>query len=474
MTLEQRYKDIYPLLEKSNQEHLVRFWGELDNKQKENLLCDLESLDFCRIGQWVEQYVKKENPLEVPTDIGAAEYYPAKPSADEKELYEQAYKLGEQIISQGKVGAFVVAGGQGTRLGFGGPKGNFPISPIKNKTLFQIFGETILAAAKKYNTTIPWYIMTSPLNHAETVDTFKANNYFGLDAANVFMFTQGTMPNFDFDGKIFPAAKDELAKSPDGHGGSLKALYQSKAVEDMKNRGVEYLSYFQVDNPLIKIIDPLFIGLHAKNDAGMSSKALIKAYPEEKVGNFCLSGGRITVIEYSDLTKEQAYQTDEKGELLFRLGSIAIHIISRSFIEQLNADGFALPMHKAIKAIPYIDNNGKTINPDSPNGVKLETFVFDALPLSEKSIILETLREEEFAPVKNADGLDSPKTSKQMMINRAATWLRQAGAAVPQTDNGEVDAVIEISPLFAISEKDVATKKEQLPEIKAGESVYIG
>lgn len=245
--------------------------------------------------------------------------------------------------------AFVVAGGQGTRLGFNGPKGDFPISPVKNKTLFQIFAEYIAAASKKYQIACQWYIMASPLNLVRTKEIFRSNQHYGLEPENVFIFRQGTMPNFSIDGRILLADKAELSCSPDGHGGSLKALYQSRAIEDMKRRGVEFISYFQVDNPLINIFDPLFIGLHALDNAEMSSRTVIMADPFEKVGNFCLADGRLTVIEYSDLPDELAERQNRDGSQTFKLGSIAIHIINRTFVEKLNNDGFALPLHRAVK-----------------------------------------------------------------------------------------------------------------------------
>lgn len=449
------------------------FWDELDEMDKENLVSQIQKLDFAQIPKWVEQYVKKDNPIEVPTEFEPAPYYPAEPKDSDEQLYSKAKQHGEELIKAGKVAAFVVAGGQGTRLGFGGPKGNFPVSPIKNKTLFAIFGETILAAQKKYHTTIPWYIMTSPINHEQTIEALEKGAYFGLNKNDVFVFQQGTMPNFDFDGKIFLSGKSEIAKSPDGHGGSLKALYDSGAIYDMKKRGIEHLSYFQVDNPLVKIIDPLFIGLHALEGAGMSSKTLLKAYPTEKVGNFCLVDGRVTVIEYSDLPDQQANRKNPDGSLVFSLGSIAIHVLSREFVEQLNSEGFALPFHKAIKKIPFIDQNGKNVEPAKPNGVKLETFVFDALPLSDKSIILETLRDQEFAPVKNAEGVDSPEVTRKMMTARAAKWLEAAGVNIPKTPDGQIDCVIEMSPLFAIDPEDVAIKKDKLPIIEKGKEIYI-
>jgi UDP-N-acetylglucosamine/UDP-N-acetylgalactosamine diphosphorylase len=282
------------------------------------------------------------------------------------------------------------------------------------------------------------------------------------------------MPNFAFDGKILLADKGVLATSPDGHGGSLKALAQSEALADMKKRGIEYLSYWQVDNPLVYVIDPLFVGLHAMDGAQMSSKALLKSGPLEKVGNFCLVDGKVTVIEYSDLPDEQAHRKNPDGTLVFELGSIGIHIISTSFIDKLNAGGdFGLPFHKAIKKIPHIDAAGNPVNPDKPNGVKLETFVFDALPLAKKSVILQTIRSEEFAPVKNATGVDSAEVTHQMMIDRAAAWLESAGVKVPRKPDGKPDCVLEMSPAFALFKEDVKDKTAKVSIIKPGLSVYL-
>ena len=241
----------------------------------------------------------------------------------------------------------------------------------------------------------------------------------------------------------------------------------------MTNRGVEILSYWQVDNPLINPIDPLFIGLHDLDQSEMSSKALKKTGPFEKVGNFCLVNGKVTVIEYSDLPDELAQETHPDGSLKFELGSIGIHLINRTFIESLNADGFSLPIHRAVKKIPHIDKLGQPAIPSKPNGVKLETFVFDALPLARKSIILETSRAEEFAPIKNAQGVDSAESSRLMMIERAARWLESAGVSIPRTSKGKVDCILEISPGFALSPDDIREKVDKIPVIKPGDRIYL-
>ena len=475
MDVQRHYEKARQLLNSHNQSHLLKFWPELDITQRKKLLTRIENLDFENIDRWIEKYVKNSSASPIPTNISPAPVYPATPSDTRQRLdYDKARETGRGLIASGKVAAFIVAGGQGTRLGYDGPKGNFPISPIRKKTLFRIFAETILAAGKKYNYPLAWYIMTSPINHTVTMEIFERNDYFGLDKKNVFVFRQGTMPNFDLDGRILLSAKDDIACSPDGHGGSLRALYTSGALEDMKSRGIEFISYFQVDNPLINIFDTLFIGLHSRCGAQMSSKALTKATAKEKVGNFCLADGKITVIEYSDLPDELTEKRNPDGTVVFSLGSIAIHIINVSFIEQLNSEGFALPIHRAVKKIPYLDENGKMVTPQEPNGIKLETFVFDALPLGEKSIILETLRSEEFAPVKNAEGADSPEVTRRMMIERAAGWLKSAGIDIPTKPDGSVDCDIEIAPSFAIIKEDVLDKKNLVPKpIKPAQQLYL-
>ena len=449
----------------------MAFWEKLDKGQRQDLLAQIQRLDIEKIDVWVKKFIKNPVSDAIRGDfVPAMSYHPAPVGPQQQRKYAEAVKLGKELISAGKVAAFVVAGGQGTRLGFEGPKGNYPISPIMNKTLFRIFAESIAAASKKYQADCPWYVMTSPLNYDQAREIFRLNNNYALDDKDVFIFQQGTLPNFSPDGKILLADKANIACSPDGHGGSLRALYQSGALDDMKRRGVEFLSYWQVDNPLINIFDPLFIGLHVLDQAEMSSKALIKSGPKEKVGNFCLVDGRVTVIEYSDLPDELAEKRNPDGSLVFELGSIAIHIINRAFVEKLNGDDFSLPLHKAVKKIQHIDEEGNTVK---SKGIKLESFVFDALPLASKSVILQTVRSEEFAPTKNATGVDSVESTRKMMTARAAGWLESAGVTIPRNPDGSVDCVLEIAPSFALEKEDIKEKLDQMPEIKRSGCIYI-
>ncbi|MHC4423662.1 MAG: UTP--glucose-1-phosphate uridylyltransferase [Planctomycetota bacterium] len=474
MITDKVFEDTKKLLKRHKQSHLLAFWEQLSPAQRQNLLAQIEKLDFPKIDAWVAKYVRGTASVAISADLVPAwSYGPVPSDPQQQRKYARARELGRELISAGKVAAFVVAGGQGTRLGFDGPKGNFPISPVKNKTLFRIFAETITAVSQKYNAACPWYIMTSSLNHTETVEIFRSNNYYGLRKSDVVIFEQGTLPNFGFDGKILLAERSTIACSPDGHGGSLKALYESGALEDMKKRGVEFISYWQVDNPLVNIFDPLFVGLHAVDEAEMSSKAVIKTGPKERVGNFCLANGNVTVIEYSDLPDELAEKRNPDGSLAFGLGSIAIHIINRSFVENLNAKGFSLPLHKAVKNIPHIDQQGKPVESAEPNGVKLESFVFDALPLASESVILQTVRGQEFAPTKNATGVDSVETTRQMMVARAADWLESASINVPKKADGSIDCLIEIAPSFALEKDDIKAKLNQIPEIKPSDKLYL-
>ncbi len=474
MISQKTFEKTKKLLKRHNQEHLLAFWQELSPAQKQHLLAQIEELDLPTIDSWVSNVITKPTSVNIRTDlIPAPSYSPDPANADQERKYDKAVKLGKQLISAGKVAAFVVAGGQGTRLGFDGPKGDFHISPVRNKTLFQIFAETITVVSKKYQAICPWYIMASPLNYDQTTETFRKNRLYGLNEKNVFIFKQGTLPNFSFDGKIILADKAHIACSPDGHGGSLKSLYNSGALNDMKRHGIEYISYWQVDNPLVKLFDPLFIGLHVLDGAEMSSKALIKTSPKEKIGNFCLIDNKVTVFEYSDFPDELAEKRDVDGSLTFALGSIGIHVINTSFVEKLNSKSFALPLHKAEKKIPHIDHEGNIIEPTELNGIKLETFVFDALPLASKSIILQAIRSEEFAPTKNATGVDSAEVTQRMMTERAANWLESAGVNIPKKPDGTKDCLLEIAPSFALGKDDIKAKLSQIPDIKPGDKIYL-
>ena len=364
--------------------------------------------------------------------------------------WAKARSTGEAALRAGRVAAFTVAGGQGTRLGYDGPKGTFVITPIKGKSLFQVFAEKIAAAGRRYGRPLHWFIMTSHANHEQTEAFFVEKKFFGLDRARVHFFRQGRMPAVDFDGKILLETKSSLALSPDGHGGSLRALHRSGALDVMQTEGVDVLSYFQVDNPLVRCIDPEFIGFHLMHGSEMSSKTVTKCGPEEKVGHFCLQNGRVCVIEYSDMPVAMQEERNPDGSLRFGSGSIAIHVIDREFARRMAAggEGVALPFHRADKKIPTIDAAGKPVRPDKANGVKFELFVFDALPFAKNSVVIETARADDFSPVKNATGVDSAQTCRDDQLRQFARWLKAVGTTVATDASGLPALRLEVSPLF--------------------------
>lgn len=479
-TLNERYEQARKTLEAAGQSHLLQDWAELNEAQRETLLGQISDVDWPELTRLIETHVRNKPEFSLPeTGVEPAPWYSNIPTPDQEAGYVEARQIGEQLVADGKVAAFTVAGGQGTRLGWDGPKGTFPATPIRQLTLFGCFAEYIRHMQAKHDAIIPWYVMTSPINDKATRAFFESQNYFQLDPANVMIFPQQMMPSVDMQtGKVLLAEKGKIALNPNGHGGSLKALYTSGAIADMQKRGITQISYVQVDNPIVRIIDPLFLGLHERDGAQMSSKMLPKRDPFEKLGNFCLIDGKMTVIEYSDLPDELAVQRDDSGQLRFLAGSIAIHAIRVDFVEALNTkpEGFGLPYHRADKKVPYLNTeNGQIVEPGEPNAVKLETFVFDALPMTDASIIYETSRPDEFAPIKNASGdgvLDSPETSKVIQMERASRWLEANGVAIPRNADGSLNCTLEISQFTAIEAEDL--KLVELPQaVDAGQSFLL-
>jgi UDP-N-acetylglucosamine/UDP-N-acetylgalactosamine diphosphorylase len=468
----QLHREYAEKLGRHGQSHLLRFWDELDPAERTQLLDDLEQVDLERCAPLIDTIVKRADPFHLPERLDPPATFPAEPGPNLAKRYQSARETGAAAIRAGRVAAFTVAGGQGTRLGFDGPKGLFKITPVRDAPLFQVFAENLLGIERRYGRRPRWYIMTSPANHDATRDFFQQNAFFGLSANDVMFFPQRQMPAFLKDGRIAMSEKHRVALGPDGHGGSLNALAQSGALDDMRRRGIEYISYFQVDNPLVRAIDPLFVGLHVETGSEMSSKAVAKAHDLERVGNFSLADGKLAVIEYSDLPEKLAVSKNPDGSRRFDAGSIAVHILSRAFVERLTAKGATvqLPWHRAVKKVPVIDDAGRLVQPAEPNVVKLEAFVFDAIPLAKNPLVLFTPRAEEFSPVKNADGPDSPATTRRDLLLRAARWLEACGCRVPRDAEGMPDLPLEISPAYALDAEDLGERLKKPVELQAGKA----
>ncbi len=441
----------------AGQGQVFQFFDQLDAEAQARLIAQAETIDLSEVNALVEEHVKGSHDSAVNLDGLAPAPYEALPqNGGDSAQWDAAWDAGSAALQAGRVAAFTVAGGQGTRLGYDGPKGTYPVSPVLDKTLFQVFAEKIARSGERFGVTIPWFILTSEINNDATVAAFEAADFFGLDRDSVHFIVQGLVPAVDYEGKILLAEKGKIAMTPDGHGGSLRALVRSGAVAKMQDAGIDIVSYFQVDNPIVQCIDPAFIGFHVLGQSELSSKMVPKAYALEKVGHFCVQNGTALVVEYSDMPDAMQEETKEDGSIRFNGGSVAIHIFDRDFIARAggSGEGAKLPFHRADKKIPHVNAAGETIKPDAPNGVKFEMFVFDALPLAKNPVIIEAAREDDFSPVKNAEGVDSPKTCKEDQLRMFARWLKAAGESIETDETGLPSFTFEISHRFAADEAD--------------------
>jgi UDP-N-acetylglucosamine/UDP-N-acetylgalactosamine diphosphorylase len=444
--------EIRQRLRKARQEHVLAWWDKLDFKERRELLDQLQAIDFSQL-QELFGLRDKAYSLPAPEKISPAPV--VRLGAEDRE----ARRLGEEALRRGQVAILLVAGGQGSRLGFDHPKGMFPISPVKDKSLFQIHSEKVLALNRRFGKRIPFLIMTSPATHAETEAYFRQNRYFGLPGDEVLLFQQGTMPALDITtGKLLLEKPGRLFTSPNGHGGTLTALANSGLLDRLQKRGIQNLFYFQVDNPLVKVADPVFLGHHLAAQAEVSSKAVRKEGPADRLGNLVVIDGSCCMIEYSDLPEALGRLTDETGQLRIWAGSPAIHIFRLDFLARLTQGRTRIPYHVARKKVPYLDETGQLVQPARENALKFEMFIFDVLPLAERWTVVETQRAEEFVPLKNATGPDSPDAVRQALSNLAAGWLEKAGVCVPRQSNGDVTVPLEISPLFALDDEELSAK----------------
>ncbi|HTU91388.1 MAG TPA: UDPGP type 1 family protein [Gemmataceae bacterium] len=438
------------------QEHVLAWWDRLDDKERRGLIDQLLSID---LGALTRLYAERDHTYRPPDSsrIKPLDIVPA--DAPDNAGMRAA---GEDALRRGEVAALVVAGGQGSRLGFDHPKGMYPVGPISRKSLFQIHAEKVLALGRRYGKQPPFLIMTSPATDAETRQFFAENDYFGLPREEVFFFCQGTMPALDLaTGKLLLEAPGRLFLSPDGHGGTLTALSNSGLLERLRQRRIRHLFYFQVDNPLVKVADPIFLGRHLAQRSEASSKIVPKQGPKDRLGNLVLVDGRCTMIEYSDLPDDLANERDAKGRLRLWAGSPAIHIFDVDFLARVTEGAGLLPFHTARKKVPYLDDKGQVVQSQKENALKFERFIFDVLPLAERWLVMETSHREEFAPLKNAEGADSPQTVQAALTNLAADWLARAAIEVPRAANGEPAVALEVSPLFALDADEFAQRVDR-------------
>ena len=405
------------ILKKYNQNHVVNLFDKIDDEKKAELAEQVLRIDMDKITELYENTKKK---IEIKDrTIKPIEYLDkAKLSDTEKNKYDE---LGIDVIKKGEYAVVTMAGGQGTRLGHTGPKGTFKLDVYgKGKFLFEILAENLKEANKKYNTTIPWYIMTSKENNDMTKEFLEKYNYFGYDKKYVTLFMQGELPLVDVNGKFLIGKDMKIREASDGNGGTYASLRASGALADMKERGIKWVFIGGVDNVLLKMVDVTLLGLTIDKNFKIASKSVVKANPHEKVGVFCKMNGHPKVIEYTELPEKMAEEIDNNGELKFGESNIICHLFSIDAIEKVSVE--PLMYHTAFKKNYYIDENGNEVVPTEPNSYKFESFIFDALEFFDEMAILRGKREDDFAPVKNKDGVDSPKTAKELYEKY---WERQ-------------------------------------------------
>lgn len=443
------------------QEQLFQFWKRLSAGEQDNLLAQIATIDLeqiRRLFQKATDEVDRHSLAEKAEPPQAIRLMDSSPPI----TAQAAMECGEHAIRSGKIAMILVAGGQGTRLGFDQPKGMFRIGPVSNRSLFAMHADSIRGTSRRYGVSIPMYVMTSPATDLATREYFQEHRNLGLGNDELQVFCQGTMPAVDAaTGAILMDSPSSLALSPDGHGGIVAALHQQKVLESARQRGIEHFFYAQVDNPLVRACDPLLIGYHLLAQSQMTTQVVSKRFATEKVGNVVAIHGRSNIIEYSDLPEAIANQVLPNGNLKLWAGNIAIHVLDLNFLESSATENNGLPFHRALKSVPFVDASGSLVKPSAPNAIKFERFVFDLLPLADRTIVVEGDAKEVFAPVKNADGAatDTPTHCRLALIAQHKRWLEKAGVSVSDL------AKVEINPYWALDANEVQQKIQKPAEI---------
>lgn len=410
-------QDIVNMLKMYNQEHIINLLNKLDEQKKWELIDQISKIDFHQI---MELYDNTKKEVEIKENkIEAIKYLDKEKLTDEQKAKFE--KLGEDAIKRGEYAVVTMAGGQGTRLGHNGPKGTFRLDVYgKGKYLFEILSENLKEANNKYGVTIPWYIMTSKDNNDETLNFLEKNNYFGYPKSEVILFKQGELPLIDENGRLLINKDMKIKEASDGNGGVFSSLRTTGMLSDMKERNIKWVFIGGVDNVILKMADVILLGMAIKKGVQIASKSVVKANPHEKVGVFCKMNGHPKVIEYSELPEKMAEEVDDDGELKYGESHIMCNLFSIDAIEKVSKE--VLMYHSAFKKNSYIDENGREIIPEEPNSYKFESFIFDSFEFFDDIAILRGKREDDFAPVKNKEGVDSPKTAKELYEKY---WKRQ-------------------------------------------------
>lgn len=405
------YEEAQKKLQKYGQEQVLNRYKYLSDEKKERLINQIKNIDFDQIRELFD--ITHKSVKKIDGEISSINFVDK--SKLSKEEYEKYYNIGSKIIKDGKYAVVTMAGGQGTRLGYVAPKGTFKIGGGVDKSLFEALSDTIKDAKNKFDTTIPWYIMTSRENNDATEKFFEKNDFFGLPYEDIKFFKQGELPMLNTDGKLMLDETGLIKLAADGHGGVFESLVKNGYLEDMKKRGIEWIFISGVDNVLAGLVDPIAVGLAVSEGNLATGKSVVKRSPDENVGVFCKRNGKPYVIEYTEITDEMANAKNEDGELIYGESHILTNLFNIKALENIAKN--KLPYHKAFKKAKYMDDNGEIVVPEKPNAYKYEAFIFDAFESLDDMSVLRVKREDEFAPLKNADGEDSPNTARQLYMD---------------------------------------------------------
>lgn len=406
--MNERLENIKKTLKKYNQEHLLVCYEKMNDAQKEELLNQIEGIDFDLMKE-LYQVATKPVSLETLTIEPVNSVSKDRLTAKERELYE---KKGIEAIKYNKFAIVTMAGGQGTRLGHKGPKGTYIFDTESEKSIFEVLSDTVKEEWQKYDTLIPWYIMTSKENNEETIKFFEKMNYFGYPKEYIKFFIQGQLPMLSLEGKVLLTKDGFIKEAANGHGGTLESMSKCGVIDEMKSEGIEWVFISGVDNVLVKPIDPLLIGMSIHNKVLASVKTIEKTDPKEKVGVFCRKNKKIGVVEYTEISEGMANLRDDYGMLVYGDANVMFHLYNIKGLEKLSQ--IKLPYHTALKKADYLDEKGNLVASEKPNAYKFEMFIFDSYEVLDESVILRVKREEEFAPIKNAEGQDSPETARKL------------------------------------------------------------
>ncbi len=451
----------------AGQGQVFAHWDQLRSEEQASYLEQLRNMDLPLVRKLISQYLQGPREVLESRVLTAAPILRLSQSEEDPGGQEEVRAVGEDALRKGKVGIFTAAGETDSGLQFDLPRGLYPIGPVSGKTLFGLHADKIRALSRKYRAVFPWIIVVSQNDQEATLAHFKENDFFGLNRSDVSFMVQDQLPVVNRRGKILLSESGKIAMSPNGHGGVLMRLLADEPFASLEARGLEHLFYFQVDNPLVRMADPIFIGRHILNGSDVTSKAVCKVDPEEKVGIFCRFNGSLGVVEYHELSEGDKLRREPEGQLEFCAANVGIHIFSMEFLQYLREKKVELIYHFSERLTPYMDRKGNRVVPTRPNSIQFGCFIFDVLPFARSSLIVEVRREDEFSPVKNLSGNDSIDSAKRDLSRMFARWLRNAGAELDPSSGDDPDP-IEISPLYSLDAEELKSKLVTPVAVKSG------